>query len=57
MFQQGVDQVGHGLVGVELSDHDALLVLLENVGDANHHDVVVVDQRDGDRVLAAASIR
>ena len=49
VVQDDVNQVGNGDVGVELGDHYAVLVLLENVGDAHHHDVVVVDQRDGDR--------
>ena len=37
------------LVGVDLGDHDPVAVLVEHVGHADHHDVVVVDQRDGDR--------
>ena len=37
------------LVGVDLGDDDPVAVGVEHVGDAGQHDVVVVDQRDGDR--------
>jgi hypothetical protein len=30
-------------------NHDALSVLLQNVRDSHHNDVVVVDQRNGQR--------
>jgi hypothetical protein len=34
----------------------AISVLLENVRDAHHHDVVVINQRDGDWVRTAVSM-
>jgi hypothetical protein len=38
-----------GHVGVQLGDHDPILVLAENVRQTHHHNVVVVDQGDADR--------
>jgi hypothetical protein len=49
VIQDDVDQVGDGLVGVQLGDYDAVSVRLQNVRQAHHHDVVVIDQRGGDR--------
>ena len=37
------------LVGVDLGDDDPVPVLVEHLGHAEHDDVVVVDQRHGDR--------
>ena len=42
VVQDDVNQVGNGDVGVQLGDHHPISVLLENVRDAHHHDVVVV---------------
>ena len=44
-----VDDVGNGNVGVQFGDHHASSVLLENVRNTHHHNVVVVNQRGGDR--------
>ena len=45
VVQHDVDRVGHGLVGVELGDDDPILVRIEQMGQPDHDDVVVVDQR------------
>ena len=44
VVQHDVDLVGHGLVGVELGNDDPILVRVEQVGQPDHDDVVVVDQ-------------
>ena len=49
VVQGDVDVIAEGLVGVQLGDHDAVAVLVEEVGEADHHDVVVIDQRNEDR--------
>ena len=45
-YSDDVDVVGERLVGVELGDDDAVSVRVEQVGQPDHDDVVVVDQRD-----------
>ena len=37
--------------GVEFGHDDPVAVVVEHVGNAHHHHVVVVDQRNGDRTL------
>ena len=37
--------VVHGLVGVQLGDDDPIPVRVEQMGEPDHDDVVVVDQR------------
>ena len=48
VVEDDVDGVAQGLVGVQLGDDDSVAVLVEQVRDAQH-DVVVVDEGDGDR--------
>ena len=49
VVQNDIDIIGDGLVGVELGDDDAFSVGIEQVGQPDHHDVVVVDERDAQR--------
>ena len=46
-----------GLVGVQLGDDDPVLVRVEQVGQPDHDDVVVVDQRHPYRRRLRASRR
>jgi hypothetical protein len=48
VVQHDVDVVTHGLVRVEFGDDDAVGVWIEEVGQADHDDVVVVDKGDAD---------
>ena len=57
VVQGDVDGVGEGLVGVELGDDDAVGVLVEEVGEPDHDDVVVVDQGDTERCRRRAHRR
>ena len=45
VVQHDVDLVGHGPVGVQLGDDDPIPVRVEQMGQPDHDDVVVVDQR------------
>ena len=49
VVQDHIDVIAHGLVGVELGDDDAVTVGIEEVGQPDHDDVVVVDQGDPQR--------
>ena len=49
VVQHDVDDVLDRLVGVDLGDDDPVPVAVEHAGRYPQHDVVVVDQRDGDR--------
>src|SRR4029450_9346767 len=49
VVEHDVDGVCYVLVAVEFSDSHSIAVLLEDVRHTHHHDVVIVDQRDGDR--------
>ena len=49
VVEDDVDVVDDRLVGGDLGDDDAVAVAVEQMGEADHHDVVVVDERDGDR--------
>ena len=46
VVQHDVDLVVHGPVGVQLGDDDPIPVRVEQMGQPDHDDVVVVDQRD-----------
>jgi hypothetical protein len=48
VVEHDVDAVGERRGGVDLGDGDAVAVLVEHVGEAREHDVVVVDEGDGD---------
>ena len=52
VVQHDVNLIGHGPVGVELGDHDPIAVRIEQVGQPDHDDVVVVDHRYPDRRVA-----
>ncbi len=45
VVQHDVGRVVHGSVGVELDDDDPILVGIEQVGQSDHDNVVIVDQR------------
>ena len=47
--RRDIDVIADGLVGVELGDHDPVSVWIEQVGQSDHHDVVVVDERHAQR--------
>jgi hypothetical protein len=49
VVEDDVDVVGYWLVGVDLGDDDPIAVLVEEVGETDEDDVVVVDQRDAQR--------
>ena len=46
-----------GSFGVDLGDDDPVAVAVEHVGEPDQDDVVVVDQRDGDRGESAGHAR
>jgi hypothetical protein len=48
VVQRNVDLILQWLVGIDFRHHDAVAVAIEHVGHAQHHHVVVVDQRDPD---------
>ena len=48
VVQDDIDDVRDGFVGVQFGDADPVLVRVEHVGHAEHDNVVVVNQRDGD---------
>ena len=54
VVQHDVDGVLDWLVRVEFGDDDAVAVLVEHVGHAHQHHVVVVDERHGDRRCSGA---
>ena len=49
VVQDDVDVVDNRLVGGQLGDDDAVAVAVEEMGETDHHNVVVVDERDADR--------
>ena len=49
VVQDDVDVVDNRLVGGQLGDDDAVPVAVEEMGETDHHNVVVVDERDVDR--------
>ena len=51
VVQDDVDGVLDWHVRVEFGDHHAVAVLVEHVGHAHQHHVVVVDERHGDRAV------
>ncbi len=53
VVQDDVDGVLNGLIRVELGDHNPVAVLVEHVGHAHDHHVVVVHKRYGDRFVCA----
>ena len=48
VVQNDVDGVLDALVRVELGDNHPVAILIEHVGHAHQHHVVVVHERDGD---------
>ena len=56
VVEHDVDGVVERLVGVDLGDDDPVAVVVEHLGDAEQHDVVVVDQGDRDRRLRAVAV-
>ena len=50
VVQDDVDGVVDGHGGVDLGDDYAVVVFVEHFGDAHQHDVIVVDERYGDRL-------
>ena len=55
VVQDDVDRVVDWRIRVELSDDDAVAVLIEHVGHTHEHHVVVVHQRYGDWAFRAGS--
>ena len=51
VVEDDVDSVFETHVRVDFGDDDAVAVAVEHVGHAHQHDVVVVDEGDGDRDL------
>ena len=49
VVEHDVDVIGHGPVGVHLGDDDPIAVRVEQVGQPDHDDVVVVDKRHPNR--------
>ena len=48
VVQDDVDIVHNGLVGGQLGDDDAVAIAVEEMGEPDDHDVVVVDEGDVD---------
>ena len=53
VVQHDVDGVLDRLIRVELGDKHAVAVLVEHIGHAHQHHVVVVHERHGDRSVPA----